>query len=445
MKKLVAALIIVLAIFLRTYDLNNNPPGVYVDEAAIGYNTYSFLETGKDEYGKTFPIFLKSIGAYSSAAYSYASILPVKLFGLTPFATRIVSSIAGISLVILVLKYLGPVPALVLAVSPIFVFLSRSASEANLALTIFMLGFFLSLKAKTNPRLLIPGFLAFALSAYAYRTEQLLSLVFIAYFSFIYLKSKKARPIVVLSTILTLTLLLPLFVVSLTPGGSSRSLGLLVDAPITHKIIVFVRHYLAYFSPNNLFSKPDPDLQRSFPELSVFYWFFLIPFIFGLKKLFKNRAFLILALVSPIPGALTLDYFSTIRALPLFLVFAWTISEGLKILIQKRTFLYVIITIFCVTELYSNMVLLKQERSTIWNYEYKALANFVKENPGSHLVIDNSRQKPVKTLLQFLNKMDPKKFHSTNVEDYYSDTSYNPNQSFDNLEIRPIYWKEDIY
>ena len=47
--------IVVLAAFLRFYKLETVPSGFYVDEAAIGYNSYSILETGADEYGKFFP------------------------------------------------------------------------------------------------------------------------------------------------------------------------------------------------------------------------------------------------------------------------------------------------------------------------------------------------------------------------------------------------------
>ena len=41
--------------------------------------------------------------------------------------------------------------------------------------------------------------------------------------------------------------------------------------------------------------------------------------------------------------------------------------------------------------------------------------------------------------------MDPTKFQDANTENYYTDITYTPNQNFDNLEIRPIYWKEDVY
>ena len=52
-------LIIILASLLRIWNLNNFPVGFNADEAAIGYNAYSLLQTGKDEYGSSFPLAFK--------------------------------------------------------------------------------------------------------------------------------------------------------------------------------------------------------------------------------------------------------------------------------------------------------------------------------------------------------------------------------------------------
>ena len=41
-------LIILLAAFLRFYQLGQNPPSLDWDEASLGYNSYSLLRTGKD-------------------------------------------------------------------------------------------------------------------------------------------------------------------------------------------------------------------------------------------------------------------------------------------------------------------------------------------------------------------------------------------------------------
>ena len=43
-------LILAAALFLRIYKVGSNPPGLTPDEAALGYNAYSILKTGRDEY-----------------------------------------------------------------------------------------------------------------------------------------------------------------------------------------------------------------------------------------------------------------------------------------------------------------------------------------------------------------------------------------------------------
>ena len=52
-------LIITLAILLRLTLLSSVPVGFNDDEAAFGYNAYSILKTGRDEWGRflPFPLF----------------------------------------------------------------------------------------------------------------------------------------------------------------------------------------------------------------------------------------------------------------------------------------------------------------------------------------------------------------------------------------------------
>ena len=51
--------IIVIAVIFRFVNLANIPIGFNDDEAAFGYNAYSILKTGKDEWGRflPFPVF----------------------------------------------------------------------------------------------------------------------------------------------------------------------------------------------------------------------------------------------------------------------------------------------------------------------------------------------------------------------------------------------------
>ena len=76
--------IICIAAFLRMWHLGGVPISLNWDEAAIGYNAYSILKTGKDEYGISFPIVLRSFGNYTPAFLAYLVVPSVFVFDLAP-------------------------------------------------------------------------------------------------------------------------------------------------------------------------------------------------------------------------------------------------------------------------------------------------------------------------------------------------------------------------
>jgi hypothetical protein len=64
-------LILILALFSEVFTIASTPILLNPDEAALGYNAYSILQTGKDEHGQSFPLHLKSFGDYKPALYTY--------------------------------------------------------------------------------------------------------------------------------------------------------------------------------------------------------------------------------------------------------------------------------------------------------------------------------------------------------------------------------------
>jgi len=61
MKKTFIILIIIsfISLFFNLHKKNVSHPGFSADEAAFGYNAYSLLKTGRDEYGTFMPLRLK--------------------------------------------------------------------------------------------------------------------------------------------------------------------------------------------------------------------------------------------------------------------------------------------------------------------------------------------------------------------------------------------------
>ena len=94
-------LILVFAFVIRVSDLANDPPGMYMDEVSSAYNAYSILHTGKDEHGKTFPLFFEAFGEYRQGLYIYSMVPSLLVFGLTDFGTRFTSVLFGMGCIFL--------------------------------------------------------------------------------------------------------------------------------------------------------------------------------------------------------------------------------------------------------------------------------------------------------------------------------------------------------
>ena len=79
---------LLLAIITRFYHLGKIPAGLYADEASQGYNAYSILKTGKDEFGKAFPIIFRSFTDFKTPIYIYLITPLIPIFGLSAFTVR---------------------------------------------------------------------------------------------------------------------------------------------------------------------------------------------------------------------------------------------------------------------------------------------------------------------------------------------------------------------
>src|SRR3989338_5000574 len=102
--------VLILASFLYFYKLGEIPNSLSDDEATVGYNAYSILTTGRDEFGKSFPIAFRFFGAYTPPLYVYLVVPVIKLFGLSVASLRFPSglgTIVGILIVYWFIKKLG--------------------------------------------------------------------------------------------------------------------------------------------------------------------------------------------------------------------------------------------------------------------------------------------------------------------------------------------------
>src|SRR6266705_1449855 len=156
--------IIMLAAILRFWQLGHVPVSPDWDEVALGYDAYSIIHTGRDEFGKFLPVVLRSFDDYKPALYTYLTIPFVYVFGLSVFAVRVPSAIFGV-LAVLATYFLAKelfrnhsialIAALLMAISPWSLQFSRVGFEANVgdALNVFAALFFV--KALKRPWLFI--------------------------------------------------------------------------------------------------------------------------------------------------------------------------------------------------------------------------------------------------------------------------------------------------
>lgn len=175
-----------MALILRLNKLSILPVGFHVDEVKIGWNAYSLLKTGHDDWGHAFPVHYNTFGDFRPAGFIYAAVPSIAIFGLTEFAVRFPPAIFG-SISVLVLFYLAKaithktnislLSSFLMGISPWNIAMSRSSSEAVISLTLTMIGltfFIVSIKNHKTYQLILSGiFLSF--SYFFYHTFRLLT------------------------------------------------------------------------------------------------------------------------------------------------------------------------------------------------------------------------------------------------------------------------------
>ena len=98
-KKLLIAILIVGAA-LRFLGAGVIPVGFTPDEASFGYDAYSIIKTGKDQWGANLPLVLKSFGDYKAPLYTFLLVPLVYIFGLAKYVTRLPNLIFGTSAIL---------------------------------------------------------------------------------------------------------------------------------------------------------------------------------------------------------------------------------------------------------------------------------------------------------------------------------------------------------
>jgi 4-amino-4-deoxy-L-arabinose transferase-like glycosyltransferase len=232
MKGKLIFIVLVVAFLFRFVSVSNFPIGLNADEASFGYDAYSILKTGRDQWGNFMPIVLKSFGDNKSPVYAYLTIPSVAVFGLNIFAIRLPSVIIGtlaVFAVYLLVKKLsksetiGLVSAILLAINPWGIMLSRGAAEANLITFFLPLGIYYFLTGLEKPKYFTWAALILGLNLFTYHSAKLITPIVLISLFFIFrkklLKIKFSNLIIPISVVL---LFFGGFLYTFKLGGGSR-------------------------------------------------------------------------------------------------------------------------------------------------------------------------------------------------------------------------------
>ncbi len=276
-QKIILTLIIVLAFILRFYRLGDFPP-LNADEAALGYNAYSLIQTGLDEHGNSWPVHFQSFNDFKPGLMVYLILPFVKVLGLTIWAVRIPGALAGVGTVAVVYALtkelhrnddpsnptrtphkfgegdtFALLSAAFLAISPWHIHFSRGGWEVNVATFFISLGLWMLVRwtnchsefsseshsfgksykiskrvqddKKSIPYLLF-SVISFVLALYTYHAARVIIPLLGLGFVLFYFKSLINEWKKVLSVgIVGIVLLIPLIRDLMGPAGLSRAAG----------------------------------------------------------------------------------------------------------------------------------------------------------------------------------------------------------------------------
>ncbi len=493
--------ILFFGLFLRTFGLDKSPPSVNWDEASIGYNSYSILKTGQDEYGAKWPLYIRSFDDYKSAIPSYLIIPFIALMGLNDISIRLVSVIAGLCTILLIFLIsrkvfnsttVGLLASFYMAISPFAVHFSRVLFESNIALTFFLTGFLLFLYREKRYRLFFST-IFFILSLYTYHSYKALVPLFALILLTLSHKRLKLTKQNISFVLFVAVLLLPLIFSTLNGSSLARfsttSIFTLWPPPIAqvlnnqHNINFWnlILHnnsfyflwelggrYLAYFSPSNLFLLEAVEPNLRIPYLAIFYPFMFIFWVVGLVYGFSNfkkyEEFLLVIILAPIPSVLTWNWFQSVRVLPLFAFFVILIGLGTKLVfdviiletrkiklnqVYKRIFLYFCLTVFGIWSSFylmdSLIVIIPDKYSGDWQPGFKQSIPIIAslQNNYDQIIIESPQAQPYIFTL-FYSSYSPQKYLN---EIDFTKISKSPRDFYDfgKFKFRKIYWPEDRY
>lgn len=454
MKKNNLLLLIILIItgaVLRFTLLGQFPPSPNWDEVSLGYNSYSLLLTGRDEWGITLPTIFRAYGDFKLPGFVYLLTPFVGLFGLSSVTIRSLSALAG-SLSIFLVYFLGIritknrliaiVSAFLMCVSPWSFFVSRVALEANLGLFLFLLGACLLISKRLSLAIVFLG-----LSAWTYNSFRIFTPLFLIGYLLI---QKKDIKLSIIHYLLFTILFVPIFIQLGSTSGQarfywttildsgaiarinelqSRPGGRLVYNKLTYFGVVFAQNYLRHFSPSQLFIKGPTNYQFSVPNHGLLFIVALPFFYLGLLRVTRSKTLALWLIVGPIASSATRDSPHVLRSITMLPIFIFFTSMGVEWLHRKFKVIFVpqlfaltclILSIFY---LHTYTTTYPRDYSWSWQYGHAQVAEYIQNNYENYdQIIITKRYGEPHEFLNFFLSTPPADYQSSPTKkwDYHA-------------------------
>ena len=374
------------------------------------------------------------------------------------------------------------------AISPLSIQFSRAGFESNVAVFFNVLGLYFFLRGLKSSKYFYFTSISLMLSMLCYQGSKMyVPIILIGFFLF-FRKQVKIDKNVLVSLVSVIIAVAAVYTSTFLLGQSDRleaqnvfayrrdqtqinqiavESGLLPGS-FAFEVIhgewwAFTRglfdRYLIYFSPDTLFVEGDYSPRHSVPDLGVlnYYAIFLIPFgfyFFWRKKEPDKKIIIFWLFTAAIPGILSRDLISMVRALNLMFPVAVLEGFGFYYLITKLPaitrlnkrivfgVLSLIISVNLALYLDFYFIHLPKENSKGWLYGYKEIISQMPEvSKYDKVVFSDGYGQPYIYYL-FYKKYPPEKYQQQ-AELIQETVDVGTVRKFDNFEFRKINWPVD--
>lgn len=507
--KVILLLILVLAAFLRLWSLGNVPPNASLDEASIGYNAYSVLKTGGDEFGEFPLISQRGYDDWRRSTYLFLVVPFINIFDLNVVSVRLPAVILSLFTVwatyyIVLNLFLKRTPfaqtiallsALLLAISPWHIYISRLGHESNACLFFLVFGILFFLQSLKNKNKLLISMVFFTLSMVSYYSGQAfiplfgigLFLIFRKNIFSAVLSSKK----MLIFFLVFIILLIPIFWSIFSPQALIRFQGTSTFKPEAHMdmfaqdvmkrnkaveghdivgTVIYNRHlfplkvlvqgYLSHFNPQWLFMNSSGEPFKV-PNMGLLY-IWQIPFIIaGFISLIcgsfldgrSKKLILLWFFLGALPASIATQAPHAMRSYNILPVWQILTAIGLAYTFYKFKKFNILFSLTLLTLIFFSLIIFHKnyfivfprEQSRSFQYALsKAIPYVVSQKDNFKKIVFSNQDSLYQSYMHFLyqTRYDPILYQKMGGT---KSGGFAETHSFDKYEFRPIVWDKDKF